>query len=69
MHRAILFLHEYFIMEENYIKHVCMLQFIQKFLRKLEHFDDTVTWINKEETLFKFPISTYPELDELKVTH
>ncbi|KAG8256350.1 Dynein heavy chain 12, axonemal [Homalodisca vitripennis] len=42
------------------------VQFIQKFLRNLEQFDSTVSWINNEEVLFKFPISTYPELDELK---
>lgn len=42
------------------------LEEIRKFLRNLEKFDDDVTWINQEEALFKFPISIYPELDELK---
>ncbi|KAJ9581293.1 hypothetical protein L9F63_023527, partial [Diploptera punctata] len=39
---------------------------IRWFCRKLENFDETITWINKEECLFQFPYSTYPELDELK---
>lgn len=42
------------------------LEEIRKFLRSLEKFDDDVVWINKEEVLFKFPVSVYPELDELK---
>jgi hypothetical protein len=36
-------------------------------MQKLQAFDDTIAWINKEEGLFQFPVSTYPELDELKV--
>lgn len=42
-------------------------QFVNTLQRKIEKFDDTVTWINKEEELFKKPISTFPELDEIKV--
>nr|XP_018918133.1 PREDICTED: dynein heavy chain 7, axonemal [Bemisia tabaci] len=40
--------------------------FIKTFLRKIEQFDSVVQWINKEEMLFKYPLSTYPDLDELK---
>jgi hypothetical protein len=36
-------------------------------MQKLQAFDETIVWINKEEGLFQFPVSTYPELDELKV--
>lgn len=42
------------------------LEEIRKLLRDLEKFDDDVKWINKEEAIFKFSISVYPELDELK---
>ncbi|CAG2053712.1 unnamed protein product, partial [Timema podura] len=45
---------------DDYVQH------IMKLLRKMNVFDQQVTWINKEEALFKFPLSTYPELDELK---
>jgi hypothetical protein len=43
------------------------VQHIRWFIQKLEKFDETIAWINKEEGLFQVPISTYPELDELKV--
>jgi hypothetical protein len=43
------------------------VQHIRWFIQKLEKFDETIAWINKEEGLFQFPISAYPELDELKV--
>jgi hypothetical protein len=36
-------------------------------MQKLQAFDETIVWINKEEMLLQFPVSTYPELDELKV--
>ncbi|XP_063228083.1 LOW QUALITY PROTEIN: dynein axonemal heavy chain 7-like [Bacillus rossius redtenbacheri] len=42
------------------------VQHVMKLLRKMGRFDEQVAWINKEEALFKFPLSTYPELDELK---
>jgi dynein heavy chain len=45
------------------------VQHIKWFIQKLEKFDETIAWINKEEGLFQFPVSTYPELDELKVGH
>ncbi|KAK7874039.1 hypothetical protein R5R35_004590 [Gryllus longicercus] len=39
---------------------------MSKFLRKMEHFDREVEWINKEEKLFKFALSKYPKLDVLR---
>ncbi|XP_069675994.1 dynein axonemal heavy chain 7 isoform X3 [Periplaneta americana] len=39
---------------------------IRWFYAKIRQFDKTIAWINKEEALFQFPISTYAELDELK---
>ncbi|XP_049782826.1 dynein axonemal heavy chain 7-like [Schistocerca cancellata] len=39
---------------------------LRKLLRQLKKFDNQIAWINNEETLFKFPHSSYPELDELK---
>ena len=39
-----------------------------KCLRKIQHFDETAKWINKEETLFELTLSTYPELDEIKAS-
>ena len=42
------------------------LEEIRKLLRDLEKFNDDVKWINKEEAIFKFSISIYPELEELK---
>lgn len=41
------------------------LQEIRKFLGILDSLDKDVVWINHEESLFKFPVSTYPELEEL----
>ncbi|XP_025190774.1 dynein heavy chain 7, axonemal [Melanaphis sacchari] len=40
--------------------------FVNTLQRKIEKFDDTVAWINREEELFNKPISTFPELDEIK---
>ncbi|XP_050526602.1 dynein axonemal heavy chain 12 isoform X2 [Daktulosphaira vitifoliae] len=40
--------------------------YINTLNRKIEAFDATVSWINKEEKLFNKPISTFPELDEIK---
>ncbi|KAK3925188.1 Dynein heavy chain 7, axonemal [Frankliniella fusca] len=39
---------------------------MRKFIKRLEEFDRDVAWINREETLMKFSVSNYPELDELK---
>lgn len=41
------------------------IQEIRKFLGILDKLDKDVLWINHEESLFKFPLSTYQELDEL----
>lgn len=35
------------------------------FMENLRCFEDYITWINKEEKLFKFPISKYPVLEDL----
>lgn len=34
---------------------------------KIEQFERTAVWINKEEELLKKTISTFPELEEIKV--
>jgi len=38
----------------------------RKLRRRLLEFGEEAAWINSEEALFQFPLSTYPELDELK---
>jgi hypothetical protein len=43
------------------------MQHVRLFIQNLQKLDETVAWINKEEGLFQFPVSTYPELDEMKV--
>jgi hypothetical protein len=43
------------------------MQHIRLLIHELQNLDETIAWINKEEGLFQFPVSTYPELDELKV--
>ncbi|KAI5747904.1 hypothetical protein M8J77_019695 [Diaphorina citri] len=40
--------------------------YIKSFLRDINRFNEDMEWINKEEALFKWPQSTYPELVELK---
>ncbi|CAB3257081.1 unnamed protein product [Arctia plantaginis] len=42
------------------------LEYLRKLVRRLEVCDKLVAWINKEEQTFKFPISTYPEFEEIK---
>ncbi|XP_021930622.1 dynein heavy chain 12, axonemal isoform X3 [Zootermopsis nevadensis] len=42
------------------------LNHIRLVIYDLQKLDETIEWINKEEGLFQFPVSTYPELDELK---
>lgn len=37
-----------------------------KFIDRIKCFDDYVKWINKEEKLFKFPVSQYTILEEIK---
>lgn len=39
---------------------------LQKYIDKLDVFDDYVQWINKEEILFKFPVSKYHVLESMK---
>lgn len=38
---------------------------LKGFLEKLRCFEDYIRWINKEEKLFKIPITKYPILEEL----
>ncbi|KAF2899449.1 hypothetical protein ILUMI_06723 [Ignelater luminosus] len=40
---------------------------LAELLVKIREFDKLQTWINKEETTFKFPLSGFPELKELKI--
>lgn len=35
--------------------------------RKLTELEGVVEWINEQETLFKFPVSSYPEIHQLQV--
>ncbi|KAL4712586.1 hypothetical protein ACJJTC_007181 [Scirpophaga incertulas] len=42
------------------------LEYLRKFVQRLSECDILVAWINNEETTFKFPISTYADLEELK---
>lgn len=42
------------------------LEYLRKLVHRLHDCDKLVKWINNEELTFKFPISNYPDLDELK---
>ena len=37
--------------------------------RKLTELEGVTEWINEQETLFKFPVSSYPEIHHLQVSH
>lgn len=39
---------------------------LEDYKEQLNCFDDYIKWINKEEKLFKLPVSQYPIMDELK---
>ncbi|KAM9098063.1 dynein heavy chain 12, axonemal isoform X1 [Sarcophilus harrisii] len=47
---------------QQYVTDVRMLQ------KRIQDADDTVAFINKEEELFKWELTKYPELDKLKVS-
>lgn len=42
------------------------LEYLRKLVHRLDACDKLVTWINTEETTFKFPVTNYPDLEELK---
>ncbi|XP_017762251.1 PREDICTED: dynein heavy chain 12, axonemal-like [Eufriesea mexicana] len=42
------------------------IEYMRKFARDLDRMDERVTWINDEEKLFKYPLSQYPRINELK---
>ncbi|KAJ8717801.1 hypothetical protein PYW07_005731 [Mythimna separata] len=42
------------------------LEYLRKLVHRLDDCDKLVTWINTEETTFKFPNTSYPDLEELK---
>jgi dynein heavy chain, axonemal len=42
------------------------LEETRKLRCRLLEFEEEAAWINSEEALFKFPLSTYPELDEFQ---
>ncbi|CAG5048847.1 unnamed protein product [Parnassius apollo] len=42
------------------------LEYLRKLAHRLNNCDKLVTWINNEEATFKFPITNYPDLEELK---
>ena len=33
--------------------------------KRLTDAQDQIAWVNKEEALYKYPISTFPEVDEV----
>ena len=43
------------------------MQEVRKIEERLEKVEKLVQWVNKEEALFKFPITAFPQLEELKV--
>ncbi|XP_053614808.1 dynein axonemal heavy chain 12 [Plodia interpunctella] len=42
------------------------LEYLRKLVQRLHDCDKLVAWINNEEVTFKFPVSSYPDLEELK---
>lgn len=42
------------------------LEYLRKLVHRLDDCDKLVAWINTEEATFKFPITNYPDLEELK---
>lgn len=42
------------------------LEYLRKLVHRLDDCDKLVAWINNEEVTFKFPVSSYPDLEELK---
>ncbi|KAK6177269.1 hypothetical protein SNE40_015399 [Patella caerulea] len=36
--------------------------------KKLIELNDQIAWINKEETLFKYPVTTYPDIEEISTS-
>lgn len=42
------------------------LEYLRKLVYRLGDCDKLVAWINNEEATFKFPLTTYPDLEELK---
>ncbi|CAB3257078.1 unnamed protein product [Arctia plantaginis] len=42
------------------------LEYLRKLVHRLDGCNKLVKWINKEEKTFKFPVTTYPDLEELK---
>lgn len=39
---------------------------LKNFIENLKCFDDYIVWINKEEKLFKLPVSNYEMLEQIK---
>lgn len=39
---------------------------LDEYMEEIKCFDDYAKWINKEEKLFKLPVSQYPIIDSLK---
>ncbi|XP_026763473.2 dynein axonemal heavy chain 12 [Galleria mellonella] len=42
------------------------LEYLRKLVHRLDGCDKLVAWINNEEATFKFPLTNYPDLEELK---
>ncbi|KAM3963287.1 dynein heavy chain at 62B [Aphomia sociella] len=42
------------------------LEYLRKLVHRLDDCNKIVAWINNEEATFKFPLTTYPDLEELK---
>lgn len=49
------------------LSHSFLLQEVRKLEGRLEKVSTLVSWVNQEEGLFKFQLSSFPLLSELKV--
>ena len=45
-----------------YIRYVQDVRMVQK---RLQEAQEQIAWVNKEEALYKYPISQFPEVDEI----
>lgn len=42
------------------------IEYMRKIMRQLERMEEKAKWINAEETLFQFPLTSYPRIKELR---
>lgn len=48
-------------MMQQYVSDVRVVQ------KRLQDVQEQITWINKEEALYKYPITTYPDVNDITV--